>query len=160
MTRRYEIQELQQPDGLGIPAPGDPQSLNALTERVIGYAYAVHNALGAGFLEKVYENALRIELQLAGLAAVQQHALPVRYRGHLVGEYFADLLVEGRLGIEVKAVQNLAKEHEVQLVHYLTATGVDDGLLINFGPRVDVKRKFRVYKRQDSQDAQDGSGST
>lgn len=159
MTRRFEIQECRQPDGIGIPAPGDPLSLNALTERVIGCAYTVHNKLGTGFLEKVYENSLRIELQLAGLAALQQHPIPVRYRGHLVGEYFADLLVEGRLLIEVKAVQNLAKEHEVQLVHYLTATGIDDGLLINFGPRVDVKRKFRIYKRQDSQDGQDRGSS-
>jgi GxxExxY protein len=66
-----------------------------------------------------------------------------------VGDFFADLVVEGRVIIELKAIQSLAKEHEVQLVNYLTATGLDDGLLINFGPSVEVKRKFREYKRQD-----------
>jgi len=121
---------------------------NALTERVIGCAYAVHNALGAAFLEKVYENALRIELEEAGMSAMQQHPIPVHYRGRLVGDFFADLIVEGRVIIEVKAVQNLCKEHEVQLVNYLTATGIDDGLLINFGQSVEVKRKFREYKKQ------------
>ena len=133
-------------EGVSDPAHGP---INALTEQVIGCAYAVHKTLGPGFLEKVYENALRIELQLTGLSVVQQRPLAVRYREQIVGEYFADLLIEGRLLVEVKAVQNLAKEHEVQLVHYLTATGIDDGLLINFGAKVEVKRKFRVYQRQD-----------
>ncbi len=158
MATHSEIPGRPGADGDRVSPSYEPRFINALTDRVIGCAYTVHNTLGAGFLEKVYENALGVELQLAGLTVVQQHALPVRYRGHLVGEYFADLLVEGRLVIEVKAVVNLAKEHEVQIVHYLTATGIDDGLLINFGPRVDVKRKFRVYKRQDSQDKQDGNG--
>lgn len=124
--------------------------IDVLTERIIGCAYAVHNALGPGFLEKVYENALRIELQESGLSVAQQHPIPVRYRGLVVGDFFADLMVEGRVIMELKAVQKLAKEHEVQLVNYLTATGIDDGLLINFGSSVEVKRKFRVYKaRQD-----------
>ena len=123
--------------------------INALTERVIGCAYKVHNELGPGFLEKVYENALRIELVEAGLAAAQQHPVPVRYRGQLVGDFYADLIVESRVIIELKAVQNLAKEHEVQLVNYLAATGINDGLLINFGASVEVKRKFRKYTRQD-----------
>jgi len=123
--------------------------INVLTERIIGCAYAVHNALGPGFLEKVYENALRIELEEAGLPAVQQQPIPVHYRGRVVGDFFADLLVEGRVIIELKAVQSLSKEHEVQLVNYLTATEIDDGLLINFGPSVEVKRKFRQYKRQE-----------
>jgi GxxExxY protein len=123
--------------------------VNALTERIIGCAYRVHNELGPGFLEKVYENALRIELTEAGLGVAQQHPVPVRYRGQLVGDFFADLMVEGRVIVELKAVQNLTKEHEVQLVNYLTATGIDDGLLINFGSSVEVKRKFRKYTRQD-----------
>src|SRR5574337_2180626 len=117
--------------------------INALTERIIGCAYAVHNALGPGFLEKVYENALRIELEEAGLAVAQQQPISVRYRERVVGDFFADLLVENRVLIELKAVLNLTKEHEVQLVNYLTATGIDDGLLINFGPSVEIKRKFR-----------------
>jgi GxxExxY protein len=129
--------------------------INALTERIIGCAYAVHRALGPGFLEKVYENTLRIDLEEAGLSVTQQQPIPVRYRDRLVGDFYADLMVQGRVIVELKAVQNLAKEHEVQLVNYLTATGIDDGLLINFSSSVQVKRKFRQYKRQDSQDEQD-----
>ncbi|MDW8069017.1 MAG: GxxExxY protein [Anaerolineae bacterium] len=116
-----------------------------ITETIIGCAYRVHQTLGPGFLEKVYENALRIELQEAGLNVQQQVPIQVWYRGHPVGEYFADLLVEGRVIVEIKAVRELTKEHEVQLVHYLTATGIEDGLLINFGPSVEVKRKFRTF---------------
>ena len=127
-------------------------NINALTERIIGCAYRVHNALGPGFLDKVYENALKIELVEAGLAVEQQQPVPVCYRGHVVGDFYADLMVDSRVIIELKAVLNLVKEHEVQLVNYLTATGIDDGLLINFGSSVDVKRKFRQYKRQDSED--------
>ena len=92
---------------------------------------------------------MRIELAEAGLTAAQQHPIPVVYHGEVVGDYFADLIVEDRLIVELKAVQNTAKEHEVQLVHYLTATRIDDGLLINFGPSVVVKRKFRTYKPKD-----------
>ena len=126
--------------------------INALTERIIGCAYRVHNELGPGFLEKVYENALKIELEEEALAVEQQHPIPVRYRERIVGDFYADLIVEGHVIIELKAIQNLAKEHEIQLVNYLAATGTDDGLLINFGASVEVKRKFREYKRQDSQD--------
>jgi GxxExxY protein len=135
--------------------------INLLTERIIACAYAVHNALGPGFLEKVYENALRIQLEEEGLAVAQQQPIPVRYRERLVGEFFADLIVEGRVIIELKAVQSLSKDHQVQLVNYLTATGMDDGLLINFGPSVEVRRKFRQYqsrerqKREEGQDLQD-----
>ena len=123
--------------------------INALTERIIGCAYRVHNELGPGFLEKVYENALQIELEEHGLAAAQQHPLPVHYHGRVVGDFYADLIVEGRVIVELKAMRKLAQEHEVQLVNYLAATGVDDGLLINFGSSVEVKRKFRQYERQD-----------
>jgi len=119
--------------------------INKLSELIIGCAYKVHRELGSGFLEKVYENALRLELQEAGLSVRQQTSIPVRYKGHVVGEYFADLIIDERIIIEIKAVQNLIKEHEVQLVHYLTATGVGDGLLINFGASVQVKHKYRLY---------------
>jgi len=125
---------------------------NVLTERIIGCAYAVHQTLGPGFLEKVYENALRIELEEAGLSVAQQNPVPVEYRGRVVGDFFADLIVERRVIIELKAVQQISKEHEVQLVNYLTATGIDDGLLINFGPSVEVKRKFRTYRKKIGQD--------
>ena len=88
-------------------------NINELTEKVIGCAYAVHNALGAGFLEKVYENALRLELTAAGLRIKQQRSIPVQYRGEVVGDFYADLVVENRLIVELKALQNTAKEHEV-----------------------------------------------
>ena len=117
-----------------------------LTQKIIGCAYKVHNALGSGFLEKIYENAFRIELGKAGITVKQQEPITVCYEGQVVGEYCADLWVEDRVIIEVKAVQSLITQHEVQLVNYLTATGVDNGLLINFGPSVQVKRKFREYK--------------
>jgi GxxExxY protein len=117
-----------------------------LSGTIIGCAYKVHNALGTGFAEKVYENALRIELDKVGYRIKQQEPISVSYEGQVVGDYFADLWVNEQIIIEVKAVQNLAKEHEVQLVNYLTATGVNDGLLINFGPSVQVKHKYREYK--------------
>ena len=116
-----------------------------LTQIIIGCAYKVHNALGSGFLEKVYENALRIELEKLGLRVRQQEPISVTYEGQVVGEYFADLWVDESVVIELKAAQTLAKVNEVQLVNYLTATGIDTGLLLNFGPSVQVKRKFREY---------------
>jgi len=117
-----------------------------LTKSIIGCAFTVHNALGAGFLEQVYENALRVELSRQGLRVRQQAPIDVRYEGEIVGQYYADLWVEDRIIVELKAVRTLSKAHEVQLVNYLTATGVDVGLLLNFGPSVQVKRKFRTYK--------------
>jgi len=121
-----------------------------LTGRIIGCAYKVHNTLGTGFLEKVYENALKIELVKLGHNIKQQEPVAVWYEGIQVGEYFPDLWVDDLVIVEIKAVLNLAKEHEVKLVHCLTATGVNDGLLINFGASVQVKRKFRVYKSKTS----------
>jgi len=121
-----------------------------LTQKIIGCAYKVHNALRTGFLEKVYENALRIELEKLGLRVKQQEPINVKYEGQVVGEYYADLWVHDRVVVEVKAKQTLVKEHEVQLVNYLTATSVDLGLLLNFGPSVQVKRKFREYKPKGS----------
>jgi GxxExxY protein len=118
----------------------------ALTGTIIGGAFKVHNTLGHGFLEKVYENALRIELVKQGLEVKQQEPIKVYYEGQVVGDYYADLWVEDRVIVEIKAVRALNKAHEVQLVNYLTATGVDTGLLLNFGPSVEVKRKFREYK--------------
>ena len=102
--------------------------------------------LGPGFLEKVYENALRIELEKLGLEVKQQEQINVLYDGQVVGEYYADLWVDERVVIELKAAETMVKRHEVQLVNYLAATGVDCGLLLNFGPSVQVKRKFREYK--------------
>jgi GxxExxY protein len=120
--------------------------VNNLTHAIIGCAFKVHNVLGPGFLEKIYENALKIELGKLNIDARQQQELQVWYEEHAVGTYFPDLWIDGQLIVEVKAVQNLVKEHEMQLVHYLAATGIDNGLLVNFGAIVQVKRKFREYK--------------
>lgn len=119
-----------------------------LTKLIIGLAFKVHNTLGPGYLEKVYENALRIELCKSGLSVKQQNPISVYYGDEIIGDFVVDLWVEDRLIIEVKAISKLNKQHEVQLVNYLTATGVNTGLLINFGPSVQVKRKFRNQKRK------------
>jgi GxxExxY protein len=121
--------------------------INHLTHKVIGCAYKVHQTLGSGFLEKVYENSLMLELRKLGINAQQQIKLPVWYEGHRVGLYFPDLCIEDQLIVEIKAIVTLALEHELKLIHYLCATGIDNGLLINFGDTVQIKRKFREYKR-------------
>jgi GxxExxY protein len=121
-------------------------NINDLTYKVIGSAYKVHNVLGPGFLEKVYENALVLELKRLGIHARQQVKLPVVYEGQQVGLYFPDLWIENYLIVEIKAILTLAPAHETKLIHYLTATGIDDGLLINFGETVQVKRKYRQQK--------------
>jgi GxxExxY protein len=117
-----------------------------VTKMVIGCAYKVHNTLGPGFLERVYENALRIELEKLGMRVKQQEPINVSYEGQVVREYYADLWIEECLVVELKAVQTLVTQHEVQLVNYLAATNIDSGLLLNFGPSVQVKRKFREYR--------------
>jgi GxxExxY protein len=113
-----------------------------LTDRIICSAYNVHNILGTGFLEKVYENALNIELQEAGLRVEQQVPIQVRYKDQVVGDYFADLLVEKKIILELKSVESLVPLHEVQLKNYLKGTCIEIGLLINFGKSVEIKRKF------------------
>lgn len=117
--------------------------IDVLTHKVIGCAYKVHNVLGPGFLEKVYENALTLELEKLGIEVQQQGKLPVWYEGHRVGVFYVDLVIDKRLLVELKAVQRLVREHEIVLVHYLTASGIDDGLLINFGSSVQIRRKYR-----------------
>jgi GxxExxY protein len=112
-----------------------------ITEKIIGAAYYVYNTLGHGFLEKVYENALTIKLAKAGLAVAQQTPITVFFEDEIVGEYFTDLVVEGKVIVEIKAVTNLNKMHEVQLVNYLKATGINVGLLINFGERMKIVRR-------------------
>ena len=131
-----------------------------LTERIIGCAMSVHRLLGPGFLESVYRNALAHELRKAGLDVAYEHAIAVKCDGMVVGNFSADMLVEGTVLIENKAVQALAPAHEVQLVNYLTATGIEIGLLLNFGSnRLEFKRKTRTYRLknhgQDEQDSQD-----
>jgi len=112
-----------------------------LTEQIIGAAMEVHNTLGSGFLEKVYENALVVELRLRGLAVEQQDSTDVRYKGRVVGQYVADILVEGLVVLELKALDKLTGDHEAQVLNYLKATGLKVGLLINFGrPRLEWER--------------------
>jgi GxxExxY protein len=113
----------------------------ALTEDIIGAFYAVYNKLGYGFLEKVYENAMIIELASRDIPVVQQAPLRVLYDGKVIGEYFADLLVDGKVIVEIKAARNLALENGAQLLNYLKATEMEVGLLLNFGPEPKVKRK-------------------
>lgn len=115
--------------------------LNAITGKVIGCAYAVGGVLGCGFLEKVYENALAHEVRKAGLDVRQQHGIQVYYDGVVVGEYAVDLLIEGCVLVELKAVKALDDIHLAQCLNYLKATGLRVCLLINFGrPRVEVRR--------------------
>ncbi|WP_372776550.1 GxxExxY protein [Mangrovibacterium sp.] len=118
---------------------------DVLTKKIIACAYTVHNKLGAGFFEKVYENSMVIELRNNGLKVEQQCPIPVFYEGIKVGDYFADLLVNDLVIVELKAVENLNRQHEVQVVNYLNGIGLEIGLLINFGSSVVVKRKYRKY---------------
>jgi len=112
-----------------------------LTDKIIAAAYDVHNQLGFGFSEKVYENAMVIKLTSKGLRTAQQTSINVFFEGKLVGEYFTDILVEDTVIVELKAVAELAKAHEAQLIHYLKATGKRVGLLINFGEKLKVVRR-------------------
>jgi GxxExxY protein len=119
----------------------DNTELNELSRRIIGSAFTVLNTLGAGFLEKVYENALVLELRKAGLAVEQQRGVRVMYGGTVVGEYFADLLVEEEIVIALKAIKALDEAHRAQCVNYLKASGLRLGLLLNFGrSRLEIKR--------------------
>jgi GxxExxY protein len=115
--------------------------INKVTELVIGCAYRVGSTLGYGFLEKVYENALAIDLRKANLPITQQHALKVIYSGEVVGNYVADIVVADSRIVEIKAVQRLDKIHAAQCLNYLRALNFRIGLLINFGaPSVEIKR--------------------
>jgi len=120
---------------------------DVLTKKIIACAFKVHNKLGAGFLEKVYENSMVIELKMNGLKVEQQFPIPVFYENIQVGDYYADLLVNDEIIVELKAVENLTKQHEVQVVNYLNGIGHEIGLLINFGSSVSVKRKYRRYNQ-------------
>jgi len=112
-----------------------------LSYEIMGAVYEVHNVLGLGFMEKVYENALLEELQLRGIEAVAQKELSVSYKGKQVGHYWADIVVEDQILLELKSVESLTKVHEAQILNYLKATGIRLGILINFGrERVETKR--------------------
>jgi GxxExxY protein len=115
-----------------------------VTKAVIGCAFEVINELGAGFLESVYEKALILALRERGLSATGQHPIKVMFRGQCVGDFLADVLVEGKVIVELKAVRAIAPQHQAQIINYLNATGIEVGLLINFGnPKLEYKRFTR-----------------
>jgi len=112
-----------------------------LTEQIIKIFFTVYNTLGYGFLEKIYENAMMIEFRKAVTSAVSQSPIKVLYEDEIIGEYYADILVDDKIIVEIKATKSLALEHEAQLLNYLKATNVEVGLLLNFGPESEIKRK-------------------
>lgn len=113
-----------------------------MTAEIINSFYKVYNTLGYGFLEKVYENALSIELKKKGLNCKRQKPITVFYENEIVGEYFADLIVNDEIIIELKACETLIEEHEIQVVNYLKATKIEVALLLNFGKTPEIKRKI------------------
>lgn len=118
--------------------------LESTTKQIIGCAYRVYNSMGFGFLEAVYEKCMTIELAKTGLQFESQKPITVRYDGQVVGEFIADLHVEGPIIVELKSTRTIVQAHEIQLVNYLVATGTDVGLLINFAEhKVELKRKTR-----------------
>jgi GxxExxY protein len=120
---------------------GDETAINRISDCVIGCAFGVMNKLGCGFLEKVYENALAHELRKAGLSVAQQYGIKVRYDDIIVGDYTADLLVEGAVVVELKAVKTLDSVHTAQCINYLKASCLQLCLLLNFGkPHVEIHR--------------------
>ena len=129
----------------------------AITKSVIGCAFEVINELGAGFLESVYEKALLLALRQKGLSAIPQHTVKVMFRGECVGDFYADIFVEEKVIIEMKAVKAIAPEHQAQIINYLNATGIEVGLLINFGnPKLEYKRFTRNKNmNMDKQNIQD-----
>jgi GxxExxY protein len=125
----------------------DEHGFDPLTERVLGAIFEASNTLGAGFLEKVYERALLRELALLGIRATAQASFVVSYKGHSVGEYFADILVEDVLVLELKCVDRLANEHTAQCLNYLRASGRTPCLLVNFQrPKVEWKRIVQGFE--------------
>jgi GxxExxY protein len=115
--------------------------INEITYEIRGAIFEVNKVLGHGFLEKVYENALLVELKSRGLKAESQVPLKVTYKDQIVGDYFADMIVEGKILLELKVVENLEKIHEAQILNYLHATGITVGLIVNFTyPKAEIRR--------------------
>ncbi|NIM98617.1 MAG: GxxExxY protein [candidate division Zixibacteria bacterium] len=113
----------------------------AVTRKIIECAFKVHNKLGFGFLESVYQNALAIELSRAGLKVDKERRIVVQYDGQVVGDFNADMIVEDKIIVELKSLKEIHPIHEAQVVNYLKATGMEVGLLVNFGEKVQIKRK-------------------
>jgi GxxExxY protein len=122
-----------------------------ITEAIIKAFFVVYNALGYGFLEKVYANALAQELRRMGHQVEREVLIYVYYKGEIVGEYYADLLIDGKVIIETKAAKELASEHEAQLLNYLRATPYEVGLVLNFGPKPEYIRKAFNNSRKSTQ---------
>jgi len=121
--------------------PNEREVLDSLAETTIGAAYEVANVLGCGFIEKVYEQALAAELRRRGVVAETQEPVPVQYKGEIIANYFADVLVDKKLIVEVKCVDQFANEHLAQCINYLKATGLHLALLINFKrPKIEWRR--------------------
>lgn len=121
-----------------------------LSDQILKAFYKVYNELGYGFLEKVYQNALYLELVSNGLICSRNEHIEVFYLGHKVGDYYADILVENVLILELKAAENLIEEHEFQLINYLKATNIEIGFLLNFGKTPQFKRKIFTNDRKKS----------
>jgi len=121
-----------------------------LTRKFIGAFFKVYNTLGYGFSEKVYENSLALELKKLGLKVAQQQQIMVYYEGIEVGKYFADIVVNDLVMLELKATRQLLSDHEAQLLNYLKATSIEVGLLLNFGPKAETKRKVYDNHRKGS----------
>jgi GxxExxY protein len=119
-----------------------------LSDKIIKCFYEVYNILGYGFLEKVYESALFNELKISGLNCERQKKIDVYYKATLVGEYYADIIVEDKIILELKAAEAICEEHEFQLINYLKATNVEVGLLLNFGKKPEIKRKIFTNDRK------------
>ncbi|MFO8022299.1 MAG: GxxExxY protein [Perlabentimonas sp.] len=119
-----------------------------ITEVIIETYYEVYNTLGFGFLEKVYENAMSIELKNKGLHVLKQEKIDVFYKNIKVGEYFADLIIEGKVIVELKAAESLCEKNECQLINYLKATNIEVGLLLNFGKKPQISRKIYTNNRK------------
>ena len=117
-----------------------------LSDQVLAAFYEVYHELGYGFLERVYQNALLFELQSRGLTCMVQQRCPVFYKGRAVGDYFSDILVDGKIILELKACRTIIEEHEKQLINYLNATSIELGFVLNFGPEPGFSRK--VFSNQ------------
>ena len=119
-----------------------------ISNKIIKAFYNVYNELGYGFLEKVYENAMLLELRKMNLSCEKQKPIKVYYGKIVIGEYFADIIVEDKIIVELKAAENLCQEHEIQVINYLKATNIEVGLLLNFGKEPQFKRKIFTNDRK------------
>jgi len=118
-----------------------------LCDKIIKSFYTVYNTLGYGFLEKVYENALKIEFKKQGLKVIYQMPIKVYYEKEIIGEYYSDFCIENKIIVELKALDKLSEAHEAQLINYLKATGFEVGLLLNFGLEPQFKRKIFTHNK-------------